>query len=211
MKSLITTFLIASMFFMVTGCVFNEKRTFRESKVDTSPIAGLSSEDIDRLLDALEIMERDSTISLQRTQPHPGAFQLMEVRNFNWVGDDDSTLMFSVHIFETEQGSIDFWPSESEYRASQQHTVRVTDDGRRPVTFIFYDNGTEARLRDSGVETNEFKTIINWSISSAIRLENYRISITEHRYSDDFDDPTTSKLIKQLVDAMKNTNENPIS
>jgi len=209
MKSLVIAVLITCVLFMVTGCVFNEERTFRESKVDTLPIAELSSEDIGRLLDALEIMERDGTISLQSTQPHPGAIQLLEVRSYNWVGDDDARLSFSVNIFETEQGAIDYTPSESEYRTSQQNSIRVTDNGRRPFSFILYDNGTEARLRDSGVETDEYKFIIYWSISSAIRLENYRISITEHRYSDNFDDPTTSKLIKQLVDTIKNTGETP--
>jgi len=204
MKSLVITVLITSMLFMATGCAFNEKRTYRESKVDASPIAELNSEDIGRLLVALEFMEREGTISLRRTQKRPGALQLLEVRNFNWVEDDDAILSFAVYIFETEQGAIDYSPSESVYRTGQQHTVRVTDD-RHPFTFVLYDNGTEARLGDSRVLTDEFKFIIHWTMSSSIRLENYRILMTEHRYSDNFDDPTTGKLIKQLVDTLKNT------
>ena len=210
MKSLVITVLITSMLFMATGCVFNEKRTYRESKVDASPIAELSSEDIVRLLDALESMEREGIISLRNTQKRPGASQLLEVRDFNWVGDDDERLSFSIQIFETEQGAIDFTPSESVYRTSQQHIIRVNNE-RRPFTFVFYDNGTEARLGDSGVITDEYKFIIYWTMSTAIRLENYRISITEHRDNSNFGDPTTGKFIKQLVDMLKNTAGNPIS
>ena len=214
MKSLVIIVLVVSLLFLTAGCVFNIEKTYQESKVDASPLAELSSEDIGRMLDVIDRMEKDGIISERRLQKRPGAAQLLEIHSFNWNGEDSERLMASVYVFETEQGAIDYSSSDSEHRNSQQHIVRVTDDSyayTRPYTFILYDNGAEARLGDSGAIIDEYRTIIHWSMNTGVRLENYRITMTEHRYSSNFDDPAAGMFIRQLVDMLQDTAESPIS
>jgi len=213
MKSIVITVLIASILFLATGCVFNEERTYRKSKVDASPLAELNSEDIGRMLDVIERLESDDIITSRRIRERPGASQLLEVHDFNWAGSKPY-LRVTVHFFETEQGAIDFTSSDSVYRNSQQHITRVSNVDhpyRRPFTFVIYDNGAEAKLSDSRANTNEYRAIIDWSITTELRLENYRIRIVEDKLINFFHFPATSKFIQQLVDMLQDTTESPIS
>jgi len=153
-------------------------------------------------------MEREGLITQRRIQERPGASQLIEVHNFNWIGSNDTRLMVGVSFFETEQGAIDFIPSEARLRNSQQQVIRVEDGSERhPYTFIFYNNGAEARLGDSWRVRDEYGFTIYFIMNSSLRLENIRISMTEHRDRNNFDDPAASEFIKLLCEMLIAANE----
>ena len=208
LKPIIAIFIIVSVLFLFTGCVFHGKNDYRESMVETSPIADLSSDDISRVPYVINHMEREGLITHRRIRERPGASQLIEVHNFNWIGSNDTRLMVGVSFFETEQGAIDFIPSETIYRNSQQQVIRIEDDSnRRPYTLMFYNNGAEARLGDSYRVTDEYGFTIYWIMNSSLRLENIRINMTEHRYRNNFDDPAASEFIKQLCEMLMAVSE----
>jgi len=196
--------------FLLAGCTSQNRYSYRESTVDTFPIADLSSDDISQLLYVINQMEREGLISNRRIQERPGASQLIEIHSFSWVGSNENRLSVSVSFFETEQGAIDFIPSEARYRNSQQQVIRVeAGDGveRHPYTFILYNNGAEAMLGDSWRVRDEYGFTIYFIMNSSLRLENLRIRMTENRYRNNFDDPATSEFIKQLCEMLMAVNE----
>ena len=208
MKTIITIFTIASVLFLLTGCMSQSRYSYRESTVDTSTIADLSIDDISQVLYVINQMEREGLITQRRIQERPGASQLIEIHNFSWIGSHDARLSVSVSFFETEQGAIDFIPSEARLRNSQQQVIRVEDGSERhPYTFIFYNNGAEARLGDSWRVRDEYGFTIYFIMNSSLRLENIRISMTEHRDRNNFDDPAASEFIKLLCEMLIAANE----
>jgi len=208
MKSIITIITIASVLFLLTGCMSQKRYDYRESTVDTSPIADLSSDDISQVLYVINQMESEGLINNRRINERPGASQLIEIHSFRWKGSNDARLTVSVSFFETEQGAIDLLPSYAKYRDSQQQVIRVEDGSERhPYTMMFYNNGAEARLVDSWRSRDEYGFTIYFIQQTSLRLENTRISMTENRDRNNFDDPAASEFIKQLCEMLMAANE----
>jgi len=183
--------------------IFFSRDTYRESKVDVSPVAELSAEHMNLIEDVFKRLREDNSIRGYRVQEQPGAPQLMEIHNFIWIRVDGQRLRVNVSFFQTEQGAIDFIPSESVYRAGSSAIVR-SDSERR--TFMNFNNGAEAILYDSrmmGYDSNLWFPDSQRHIGTGLRLGHVRIGMTEVRHYLDLDNNITSEFIKMLCEMLK--------
>jgi hypothetical protein len=171
--------------------------TYRKSKVDASPIAELSSEQIDRLEEVIERFKEYDFITRfdieeeKYTGPH-----LSKIYKLVWYREEPhSSLDISVRFYKDEQKAID----------DMQFGIRISEDEKLFYALIENDNNTEALLRDSKmIRTSDTLYFPNSKrfISSAIRLGNARVSLTERQEYYNLDKNISSEFIKLLCEML---------
>jgi len=191
--------------FTATAFQFFYENAHRESKVDISPIAELSSEEMGRLEGVLERLLEDDAVKGYNLKWPSGAGHLRENHDFRWVRGDEC-IDVRVSVFETEQCAINFISSEALYRLSAPAPYRNDFD---KFTFLFLENGAEIRLGDSFIPKRFGDLGIpgSWrQMNTAMRLGNIRISMSEERHYLDLDNNVTGDFIKTLCEMLGEEN-----
>jgi hypothetical protein len=197
---LLCCILLSVILFVITFAAFVlfSNNSYRKSIVDASPIAELSSDQIDRLEDVIERFKEYDFITRfdieeeEYTGPH-----LSKIYSFVWRREKPHSLLgISVNIYRDEQRAIDdiqFW-------------ARLSDEEKQPYTLIENDNNTEALLYDSRMIRSADALYFPNSqrhINSGIRLGNAHISMSETQEYYNLDKDVSSEFIKLLCEMLK--------
>ena len=197
---LLCCILLSIVLFVATFATFVllSNNSYRKSKVDASPIAELSSEQIGHLEDVLErfkgyeFITRFEIEEEKYTDPH-----LIKIYNLIWSRKEPWSLLdISVRFYKEEQDAINdlqFW-------------VNLSKDEKLPYTFIENKNNTEALLHDSKmIRTSDTLYFPNSQriINSAIRLCNVRISLSESQEYYNLDKNISTEFIKLLCELLQ--------
>jgi len=171
---------------------------YRESQVDTSPLAELTSEQIDRLEDAIvrfkefDFITRFDYSEVERT----GIIQSKKYDLIWRRQEPHSLLRISITFYYDEQRAIDYF----------QFGIEIKNEHRRPYTLIENDNNTEALLAHSMMERNSDTLFFPDSsryISSGLRLGNAYISLNEQQEYNNLDKNISSEFIKLLCEMLQ--------
>ena len=171
---------------------------YRKSEVNVSPIAELSSEQIDRLEDAIErFRQYDFITRFNIEEEKYTGSHLIKIFNLVWYREEPHSLLnISVSFYKEEQRAIDdfnFW-------------ISFSSRDKKKFTLITNDNNTEALLNDSKmIRTSDTLYIPDSKryISSGIRLGSAYISLTERQENNNLDMNISTEFIKLLCDMLK--------
>jgi hypothetical protein len=178
--------------------VFFSRDTYRESKVDVSPIEGLTGEQIGRLEDVLERFQGSDFIT-KPTAEDKAFFgsHLTNIYDMYWNSPDPGAgLMIT----------IDFYKDEQRAKSVMQFGVDLSNEnngGRHK--YIVFDNNTEAILGHSRMDTTAdslYFPTSSRSFSSGIRLGNAHISLVEYQEFYNQDKNYSSEFIKLLCEML---------
>jgi hypothetical protein len=196
-KMLCCILLSVFLFFLtiIAFAVFSSD-SFRESKVDISPIAGLTSEQILRMEDVIERFEEFDFIT---------KFNALGVRNdtnsyhIKWQGEDQKLLNISVSIYKNEIEAMELI----------QHVVRLMNESVRQQPYIRIrnsSNNTEALLAHSYMYRT-FDTLYfpqtERTIRSYLRLGNTCIDLWETQDYYNLHKSISSEFIKLLCEMLQ--------
>jgi hypothetical protein len=178
--------------------VLLSRNTFKESKIDVTPIAGLSNEQISRFEEALnQFADFDSIVSFSVDKDQNAGSNISHRYRIFWSRSDPlSGLNISVDIYKDEQRAIEDFQSAV-------NNLNENQDGH--YKYVVYDNNTEALLPDSKMITGLDALYFPNSerhISGAIRIGNARIALAEIQKYYNLEKNVSSDFIKLLCEML---------
>jgi len=172
---------------------------YRKSLVDASPIAELSSEQVNRLEGVLEkFKDYDFIIQcdIEEMENHPFLSKTCYMiwhRNKPFGG-----LLINIHFYNYEQDAIE----ERQLRL-QENRFAPTNVLERRYTRIINDNNTEIILFDSKMDrAGHLVPVSNRNLRSEIRLGNAVISLSESPEQHQLNKNISSDFIKLLCELL---------
>jgi len=193
--------LLSIVLFVLTFAAFSllSGNSYRKSQIDASPIAELTSEQIERLESVIERL-KDFDFITQYEIEEKGEYTDPSVRKeyrLVWLRKEPySLLLISIGFYYDEQCVID----------NMQLAIRTNDRHKRPYTLIVNDNNTEAILGHSRMNRSAGTFYFPRSerhMGGGLRLGNAWIGLSESQEYYNLGKNISNEFIKLLCELLQ--------